>query len=119
MTAVPETARRFDNDVSEDYSDHPMRDDTTSARALIQRATMVVGGRPAELARRLKVTGSHVSRIRKGVAGMGVETCLRLADVLDADPIVVLRACGYARLCELLDLLRQGQLPRRRARLHD
>jgi hypothetical protein len=102
----------------DDCSDHTPRTDTASARALMRRAVSRVGTL-AELARRLDVSPSHVSRIVAGLCGIGVDTCLALADVLDDDPAVVLRTCGYARLSERIDRLRRGLQPPPRARAHD
>jgi transcriptional regulator with XRE-family HTH domain len=94
----------------DDDADHPPHTDTPSARVLMERAVTRVGTL-AELARRLAVTPSHVSRLCRGLCGIGVDTCFALADVLDDDPLVVLRACGYARLSGRIDRLRRGLQP--------
>lgn len=52
------------------------------------------------LAQRLGITGSHVSRILKGVCGIGPDLCLRLADVLGESRAAVLRQCGHAKFAE-------------------
>jgi transcriptional regulator with XRE-family HTH domain len=87
--------------------------DTKADRDLVERAVMRVG-HPAELARQLAVTPSHVSRLRKGTAGLSVELLLRLADVLDVDGVELLRTCGRPRIADHIDRLRRGtpQRPR-------
>lgn len=91
---------------------------TLARRTLIEQALEVVGS-VAALARRLGTAPSHVSRARAGHVGLGVETSLRLADVLDEDPILILHKCGYGTLSDRLERLRQGETPRPRARLHE
>jgi transcriptional regulator with XRE-family HTH domain len=66
---------------------------------LMARAAALFPSQSA-LARRLGITGSHVSRILKGVCGIGPTLCLQVADVLGESRIAVLRGCGHARLCE-------------------
>jgi transcriptional regulator with XRE-family HTH domain len=98
--------------------DHAPRTDTPSPRALMERAVTHVRTL-AELARRLEVSPSHVSRLCSGLCGIGVDTCFALADLLDDDPLVVLRACGYARLSGRIDRMRRGLQPPPGARAHD
>ena len=68
---------------------------------LMQRAVGLFSSQAA-LAARLEVSGSHVSRVLKGTAGLGADACLRLADILGEDRTVVLRACGHAALSSRL-----------------
>jgi hypothetical protein len=110
------TARKID-EIDADFGD-PLRTDTVSMRALVEHAATLVGSL-SELGRRIDVTGSHLSRIRSGKVGLGVESCIRLADVLEEDRILVLRICGYARLTELIAPLQNGRLPHRPGRLHE
>src|SRR5689334_4554490 len=93
--------------VLDDDSD-PSRDDTAALRALVEQAIEITGSMAA-LARRLGTTPSHVSRIRAGLVGAALETCLYLADVLDEGWIVILDKCGYARLSDKIEGLRQGR----------
>jgi hypothetical protein len=92
--------------------------DTTAQRALLERALMRVGT-PAELARQLQVTASHVSRLRKGHAGVSIVLALRFADVLDEDGIAVLRTVGHISAAESIDRLRKGSPERPRTVLED
>ncbi len=91
---------------------------SAASRALMERA-LVHLRTPAELARRLEVTPGHVSRLCTGTAGLSAKSCFRIADVLDEDPIVILRACGFGWLSDAIDLLCRRRLPPPRARLHD
>src|SRR5690349_16890100 len=75
---------------SEDFDENMPLRDTTAQRALLDRAVLRVGN-PAELARQLRVTDSHISRLRKGSAGVSIVIALRLADVLDEDGVAPLR----------------------------
>jgi transcriptional regulator with XRE-family HTH domain len=92
--------------------------DTTALRTLLERAITQVGS-PANLARRMEITPSHISRLYKGTASLSIETMLRLADVLDEDGVEVLRTCGHARVAERIDLLRRGSPQRARSQLYD
>jgi transcriptional regulator with XRE-family HTH domain len=91
---------------------------TAAIRALTQRGVDVAGS-IAALARRLGLAASHISRMRRGQVGMGVETCLVLAEVLDEDPFPILHRCGFATLADRLERLRQPDAKVRRAGLHD
>jgi transcriptional regulator with XRE-family HTH domain len=89
-----------------------------ASRALMERAITNVG-KPAEVARRLHVTPSHISRICKGTAGLSLLLCFRLADVLDEDPVAVMHACGHEQFSERLKLLLVHRVPGPRAQLYD
>jgi hypothetical protein len=102
-------------DVDEDLDDLLRR--TVALRALTDRGIEVAGS-IAALAR-LGVAPSHVSRMRIGHVGMGVETCFILADVLDEDPFLVLHKCGYAALSDRLEQLRHPEAKPPRAGLHE
>ncbi len=91
---------------------------TAALRELLERAVTLVGG-PGELARRLDITSSHVSRLRQGTCRLSVEVLLRLAEVLDEDGVEIVRTCGHARMAERLDLLRRGSPQRPRIQLYD
>jgi plasmid maintenance system antidote protein VapI len=95
----------------------PLRD-TTALRALIERAVRQAGN-PSKLARDLQITQSHVSRLRQGACGVGIELILRLADYLDEDGVTILRICGQARMAELFQRLRRGSPQRPRHLLYD
>jgi transcriptional regulator with XRE-family HTH domain len=70
----------------------------------------------AELASRLDVAPSHVSRVIKGLVGLSVETCIRLADVLGEARASVLWACGHPHVAVLLFGDSTGTKPRARVR---
>jgi transcriptional regulator with XRE-family HTH domain len=91
---------------------------TAALRELLERAITRVGG-PAELARRLEVTPSHVSRLRQGLCRLSVEVLLRLAELLDEDGVEIVRICGHARMADRLDVLRRGSPQRPRSQLYD
>jgi plasmid maintenance system antidote protein VapI len=107
------------NTVFDERLEHSGHGGLTPAQALIERAMMLIGGWPAELARRLEVTPSHISRLRKGTAGLSIEACVRLANVLDEDHLLILRLGGHTRLCEMLAFRRQRGMAPSRARLHE
>jgi plasmid maintenance system antidote protein VapI len=71
---------------------------------LIRRALAAASCSQKVLGARLEVSKARVSRIVHG-ARLSVANCLRLADLLDEDPAVVLRAYGYTRLGEILHRL--------------
>jgi transcriptional regulator with XRE-family HTH domain len=91
---------------------------TAALRELLERAITRVGG-PAELARRLEVTPSHVSRLRQGLWRLSVKVLLRLAELLDEDGVEVVRVCGHTRMADRLDVLRRGSPHRPRSKLYD
>jgi plasmid maintenance system antidote protein VapI len=95
----------------------PLRD-TTALRALIERAVRQAGN-PSKLARDLQITQSHVSRLRQGACGVGVELILRLADYLDEDGVTILRICGQVRMANLFERLQRGSPQRPRHLLYD
>ncbi len=70
-------------------------------RDLMERAIARLGS-PAAVARRLRVTPSHVSRLCKGTSGVSADLALRLADLLGADRSFVLRVCGHTRFAALI-----------------
>jgi hypothetical protein len=76
--------------------------DPTSAD-LIRRALTLIPTQRA-LGKRLKISKARISRVVHG-ARLGIPNCLCLADLLDEDPAVVLRAYGYVRHGEILDRL--------------
>jgi hypothetical protein len=59
-------------------------------------------GSPAELARALDVTPSHVSRLRNGTAGISAELSLRLSRILGRAPLHGLREDGHSKLADLI-----------------
>lgn len=95
----------------------PLRD-TTALRELVERAVRQAGN-PAKLAGDLKITQSHVSRLRQGACGLSVEVMLRLADYLDEDGVTILRICGHVRIADLFERLRRGSPQRPRHLLYD
>jgi hypothetical protein len=97
--------------------DDETRGDTATLRTLIEEAIAVTGSLAA-VALRLEIVPSHVSRMQKGHVGIGIETCLRLADVLDEDPFVLLAKCGYLGLSTKLEHLAKGRTPPPRTTLH-
>ncbi len=98
--------------------DTPPVRDTTALRTLLERALARVGS-PSNLARRLEITPSHVSRLFKGTTSLSIAVTLRLADVLDEDGVEVLRRCGHARIADRIDQLRRGSPQRARSQLYD
>jgi transcriptional regulator with XRE-family HTH domain len=66
------------------------------------KLALEVVGSPAELARALGVTPSHVSRLRKGTAGISAELSLRLSRILGRAPLRGLRDDGHAELADLI-----------------
>jgi transcriptional regulator with XRE-family HTH domain len=62
-------------------------------------------GSAAELARVLEVTPSHISRLRKGTAGISAELSLRLSRVIGRPALQGLRDDGHTVLAELLEPL--------------
>jgi len=78
--------------------DEPSR--TPFPTDFMRRAVKLVGTQKA-LADRLEVSESHVARVLGG-AGLGIENCVRLADLLDEDRASVLRAYGFARFSDRL-----------------
>jgi hypothetical protein len=90
---------------------------TAALRTFIEQAVAVTGSLAA-LARRLAIAPSHVSRMRVGRVGIGIETALTLAAVLDEDPFLVLAKCGYLGLSTTLEQLATGRTPPPRAALH-
>jgi transcriptional regulator with XRE-family HTH domain len=70
----------------------------------------------AELASRLDVSPSHVSRVIKGLVGLSVETCIGLADVLGESRASVLWACGHPHVAVRLFGDSTGTKPRARVR---
>ena len=98
--------------------DAPPVRDTTALRTLLERALARVGS-PSNLARRLKITPSHISRLFKGTTSLSIEVTLRLADVLDEDGVEVLRRCGHGRIADRIDRLRRGSPQRARSQLYD
>jgi len=79
--------------------------------ALLQRG-LARAGSQAELARRVNLKPSHISRALDGLTSLGPEPCVLLADLIDELPSVVLRAFGHVRLSECLASL-QLCTPRR------
>jgi hypothetical protein len=103
---------------SDDFDENVSLRDTTAQRALLDRAVLRIGN-PAELARQLRVTDSHVSRLRKGHAGVSIVLALRFADVLDEDGVALLRTVGHADAAASIDRLRKGSPERPRTVLED
>lgn len=102
-----------------DAADEPRpREDAAPFRALLLRALTLTGG-IGPLARRLEVTTSHVSRLNKGLVGASIEVLLYLAEVIDEDPVSVLRSCGHARMADRLRVLLKGVPQRPRHALYD
>jgi plasmid maintenance system antidote protein VapI len=62
-------------------------------------------GSPAELAKVLAITPSHMSRLRKGKAGISAELSLRLSGIIGRPMIQGLRDDGHVDLAELLQPL--------------
>ena len=85
--------------------------------AKLMRLAMANGSSQRELAERLQLTPTHVSRVVGGFVGLGPQPCLRLADVLDEDPLVVLRECGHVRLADCVAALASGGP--QRAQIHE
>lgn len=98
----------------DDFTEHPLDRATPAAIALRELAEAAVQrvGSTAELARKLEVAPSHISRIRKGLVGAGIEMLLHLADVLEMDAAKVLRVCGHPRLADRLVVLQLNAPPR-------
>jgi hypothetical protein len=95
----------------------PLRD-TSALRELVERAVRQAGN-PSKLAHNLQITPSHVSRLRQGTCGVGVELILRLADYLDEDGVTILRICGHVRIAVLFERLHRGSPERPRHLLYD
>jgi transcriptional regulator with XRE-family HTH domain len=106
------------SEADSDLLEVPLVRDTTALRTLLERAIGRVGS-PSNLARRLEITPSHISRLCKGTTSLSIEALLRLADVLDEDGVDMLRTCGHARVAERIDLLRRGSPQRARSQLYD
>ncbi len=87
--------------------------------ALIQRA-LAITQTQHELAVRLEMTKARMTQIVRG-ARLNVENCLRLARLLNEDPVVVFRAYGYAQLADILQTLytARGDVPPRHARIYE
>jgi hypothetical protein len=69
----------------------------TIARALAATGSIVA------LARAVNVAPSHISRIRKGLVGVGPEVSLRLSYILGRVPLRGLRDDGHGELANLLE----------------
>lgn len=78
----------------------------------IELAVTIMGS-PAALARALAVTQSHVSRLRKGTAGVSVELSLRLSRVIGRPLLQGLRDDGHTELADLLQPLADAQTDKR------
>jgi len=62
-------------------------------------------GSAAALARALGITQSHVSRLKKGTAGVGPELSLRLSRIIGRPSLHGLRDDGHGELADLLQAL--------------
>ena len=74
----------------------------TNISKIIERALGVTGSLAA-LARALNVTPSHVSRMRKGLVGVGPEGSLRLSFIMGRTALSGLRHDGHGELADLLE----------------
>jgi transcriptional regulator with XRE-family HTH domain len=97
----------------------PSRNVTPTSAQLIERALQRTL-RQKELANRLQVDKSYVSRVVAGKR-LGFEKCLMLAELLGEDPAVVMNAYGHVRLVKLLQTLyvARGFMPRENSRIHE
>jgi hypothetical protein len=70
-------------------------------------------GSPAALARALAVTPSHVSRLRKGTAGVSAELSLRVSRVIGRPLLQGLRDDGHGDLADLMQPLADAREDKR------
>jgi hypothetical protein len=89
-----------------------LSDVITPPQALVERALALVSTQK-ELGERLQMSTARVSRVVNG-ARLSVPNCLRLADLLNESPSVVLRAYRYPAEAEILDRAYRasGRVPR-------
>ena len=73
-----------------------------------------LGGTDVALAKALGISPTHVNRITSDPSSIGVETCLRLANVTAANPSAILRVTRKGEVADLLDRL-YGAAAKRRA----
>lgn len=81
----------------------------------IIESAVATAGSPAALARALRVTPSHVSRLRKGTAGVSAELSLRLSRVLGRPLLQGLRDDGHSELADLMQPLADSREDKRLA----
>lgn len=92
------------------FAEHP---DAGEFRRLLLAAIAAFGGRKRDLARRVGITPSALSRLLGGRARPGADFCLRVAHVTGASPSPLLRAAGHGEIAALLEELYGDPAPER------
>ncbi len=93
---------------------------TDLTRADLTARALRLAGSQRKLAKRLGMSKGRLSQIVLG-ARLNVENCIRLADLLDEDLVLVLRAYDYPQLADILQGLytKQRRVTHRRARIYE